>query len=232
MALIPKDWGRFQHYKDRSPSWIKLHKSLLDNYEYHCLPVASKALAPFLWLLASDYPNGEISLDLRAIAFRVRMSEADLKSALKPLIDSGFFTDASGLLADCYQRASPEKRREREEKTLVHQLPLVTNEQPSNGQIRSPAASKIVDNADFSKFWLAYPRKESKQAAVKAFKQARSQGVTAEVIMAALARMKPEWARRPKPEHTPHAATWLNRGGWDDEPLQAATADWRSALPP
>ena len=59
--IVPKNWSQFQHYRDRSPTWLKLHRSLLDDFDYHCLPIASKALAPFLWLLASEYEGGEIN---------------------------------------------------------------------------------------------------------------------------------------------------------------------------
>ncbi len=115
MAYIqPKNWTDFQHYKDRSPSWIKLHKSILDNYEYQCLPLASRALAPMLWLLASEYEEGKIPADLNRIAFRVRVAVEELESALSPLISSGFFIgyqDASTMLADCLPREEVEKSK-------------------------------------------------------------------------------------------------------------------------
>ena len=118
MAYIqPKNWTDFQHYKDRSPSWIKLHKSILDNYEYQCLPIASKALAPMLWLLASEYEDGKIPADLNRIAFRIRISVADLEDALSHLITSGFFIgyqDASTPLAICLPREEIEKSKSRE----------------------------------------------------------------------------------------------------------------------
>lgn len=119
--LIAKNWGDFQHYKDRAPTWIKLHKKLLDDFEFQCLPVASKALAPMLWLLASEETDGSIEFRADKIAFRLRMTEQDLKEAIKPLIDNGFFSllddcyqDASTILAECLPRE--EKRRDREEK--------------------------------------------------------------------------------------------------------------------
>ena len=34
MVITPNNWGELQHYKDRSPPWIKLHKKLLDNFEW------------------------------------------------------------------------------------------------------------------------------------------------------------------------------------------------------
>lgn len=115
MKIQPKNWNDFQHYKDRSPSWIKLHRRILDDYEYHCLPLASKAIAPFLWLLASEYIDGIIDGSDDKIAFRLRLTVKELKTAIEPLISSGFFTmyqDASITIADCNQDACLEKRRE------------------------------------------------------------------------------------------------------------------------
>jgi hypothetical protein len=116
MTITPKNWVDFQHYKDRAPVWIKLHRNLLDNYEFHCLPVASRALAPMLWLLASEYERGEITANIEVLAFRLRMSSDALADALRPLIDSGFFV-ASEPLASREQVAclETEKRQRREE---------------------------------------------------------------------------------------------------------------------
>lgn len=111
MILTPKNWKSFQHYKERTPAWIKLHKGLLTDFEFTRLPLASRALAPMLWLLASEYEGGRIDASLEKIAFRLHTSEAELQEALTPLIDSGFF-DASELLAKTEHPAIPEKRRE------------------------------------------------------------------------------------------------------------------------
>ena len=118
MKLIPKNWDNFQHYKHRSPPWIKLHRNLLDDMHYQRLPIASKALAPMLWLLASESNSGVIEKTTEEIAFRLRMPEKDVINAIKPLIDNGFFSDADNMLADCLQDATTEKRqsRVREEK--------------------------------------------------------------------------------------------------------------------
>jgi hypothetical protein len=112
--LTPKNWERFQHYKDRAPPWIKLHRGLLDDYKFHCLPVASRALAPCIWLLAAEYDGGEICASPEEIAYRLHCSVESFVEAVKPLIDAGFLT-ASNVLADCYQDAMPEKRRGRED---------------------------------------------------------------------------------------------------------------------
>jgi hypothetical protein len=126
LKLTPKKWGEFQHYKDRKPTWIKLHCSLLVDYDFVCLPVASRALAPMLWLLASEYEGGTIDASLEKIAFRCHMTPGELGEALNPLIEAGFFTleqDASNALADCKQDASPEKEKEKEKEERREDCP-------------------------------------------------------------------------------------------------------------
>jgi len=84
--LRVKNWAEFQHYKDRNPPWIKLHRTLLDDYEFACLQDASKLHLMLLWLLASQ-SEGRIPNDPKFL-----QGKLGLKSApdLKPLIDHGF----------------------------------------------------------------------------------------------------------------------------------------------
>jgi hypothetical protein len=110
-----KNWSDFQHYKNRCPPWIKLQKDLLDNYEFACLPIASKALAPLLWLLASESMEGEVRIDPEWLAFRLRFSVDDVGAGLTPLIEKGFLVVASGVLAPCLQSACLEGEGETEE---------------------------------------------------------------------------------------------------------------------
>lgn len=113
MARIQvRSWTDFQHYKHRSPPWIKLHKSLLDNYEFQRLQLASKALAPMFWLLASESEDGTFDADVDALVFRLRTDAETIVSALKELIEKDFLIDASGALATRKQDAMPEKSRE------------------------------------------------------------------------------------------------------------------------
>jgi hypothetical protein len=114
MILKPKNWDKFQHYKDRCPPWIKLHRDLLNDRVFASLPIASKALAPLLWLLASESKDGEFDAASEELAFRLHIAIKDIESGLKPLIDNGFFIDASTMLAPCYQPAIPEREREGE----------------------------------------------------------------------------------------------------------------------
>jgi len=114
MLLQPKNWAVFQHYKDRCPPWIKLHRDLLNDRVFMCLPLASKALAPLLWLLASESKDGVFDGSLDELVFRLHITPKDYQDGVKPLIDKGFFVVASGVLADCYQDAIPEGEGEGE----------------------------------------------------------------------------------------------------------------------
>lgn len=154
MRLTPKNWQELQHYKDRAPVWIKLHRKLLDDFEFHCLPVASRALAPMLWLLSSEYENGAIDASCAKIAFRLRMSEADFMDALKPLIDNGFFSldqDASKPLAECLPR-------DREETETEKETDKGTPDKPARFD---PLAIDLPDSvpAEVWGEWIAYRRK-------------------------------------------------------------------------
>lgn len=111
MVLRVKNWHRFQHYKHRKPPWIRLYRELLDDVNWHRLPVASRALAPMLWLIASETPEGRIDGDSESLAFRLRLASTELADALEPLISGGWIIKsepASVLLAPRKQDATSE----------------------------------------------------------------------------------------------------------------------------
>lgn len=110
-------WDKFQHYKDRSPPWIKLHKGLLDNFDFQMLPVASRALAPMIWLLASEADDGSVDANPDFLAFRLRAPRKEIVDGLKPLIDKGFLLveqDDSTAIAAPKQNACLETEEETE----------------------------------------------------------------------------------------------------------------------
>lgn len=73
-----------------------------------------------------------------------------------------------------------------------------------------------VSKSDFDLFWKAYPKKVGKKDALKAFRKIRGVGI--EVIIQALEKLcySDQWTKE-NGKYIPYPATWLNRGGWDDE---------------
>lgn len=88
-----KNWNTYQHYKHRRPPWIKLHTSLLEDYEFECLQDASKLQLIAIWLVASRskdiHADGDPLLpdDEDYITKKAGLKQ---KVDLQPLIDSGF----------------------------------------------------------------------------------------------------------------------------------------------
>jgi hypothetical protein len=144
MILRPKNWSEYQHYKDRNPPWIKLHRDLLNDRDFMCLPIASKAIAPLLWLLASEEKSGDFNANVAELAFRLRMTEKEINDGLKPLISKGFFVNASGVLAVCEQLAIPETERETEKEVEKKPKTLKTATQIPDLFIVDPDAIELA----------------------------------------------------------------------------------------
>jgi hypothetical protein len=162
MLLQPKNWAVFQHYKDRCPPWIKLHRDLLNDRSYMRLPIASKALAPMLWLLASESKDGVFDGSLDELVFRLHITEKDYQAGVKPLIDNNFFTVVSGVLAERLQTAIPETEREtetkKEKKTLGKRLASdfsFPKEWEEFCQTERPELSPVKTFDQFKDYWIA-----------------------------------------------------------------------------
>jgi hypothetical protein len=192
VLIVPNNWAELQHYKERCPPWVKLHKKLLDNFEFQSLPVASRALAPMLWLLASEHHNGVLDASPQKLSFRLRLSVSDASDALKPLIENKFFSvvaDDSPLLAPRKHDATPETEAEQRER-------------------RDRLAR------DFKTFYAAYPKKKAPADAEKAFAKV---DVAIDVLLAAIAsqRASDDWIKDGG-RYIPYPATWLNQRQWEN----------------
>lgn len=248
MFLIPRKWASFQHYKDRNPPWIKLHKELLDDRIYQRLPLASRALAPMLWLLASESKDGSFDASPEELAFRLRCSEADAEAGLAPLIEKGFFilVQSDGTpLAPREQLAAPEKRREEGETEAdllaetarrVAVAEAKKADDAAKAKAARLAAAAAADDALFEEFWKAYPKKVGKDEARKAFdKRNPTTALVAAMVEAiATARASDQW-KREKGQFIPNPSTWLNQGRWKDGGVEisdevAVDPDSRSAV--
>ncbi len=90
----------------------------------------------------------------------------------------------------------------------------------------SPAAPSM----EFDTFWAAYPRKVGKIAGKKAFDKA-IKITTLDQMLTGIELLKREQQGKEK-SWTPHPASWLNDGRWDDEPSAqvqtkpAASSPW------
>lgn len=190
MKLIPKKWSEFQHYKDRLPPWIKLHHDLLRDRDFMCLPLASKAIAPLLWLLASESKDGVFDASMDELVFRLHLSEKDIQAGLKPLMDKGFFLNASTMLAECYQVAIPETETETETETKAS-----------------------LYSKEFESFWKAYDKPVGKANAFKIWKGIKPDSTLLATILQKASLQSKNVERKFRKD----AERWLRDKRWEDE---------------
>jgi len=84
------------------------------------------------------------------------------------------------------------------------------------------------EKQEFDQFWQAYPRKVGRKAAQKAFQNAQDRPRIDDLVEAIhRARDSSQWLKDGG-QFIPHPSTWLNRGGWADEPVKIESAFKRS----
>jgi hypothetical protein len=133
--VIPK-WEEFQHYKDRSPTWIKNYTRLLSDDAYLNLTYAQRGLLHGIWILRASANEAPTSTRTKHLLTTNKAEARHFRNNLEALNHAGFITfSASKPLATPYQTASPEKRREERTtrtratpKTPQHICPICTLE--------------------------------------------------------------------------------------------------------
>lgn len=189
--LKVKNWTEFQHYKDRNPPWIKLHRTLLDDYEFARLQDASKAHLMLIWLFASQ-KNGLVPDDP---AFLKKKLGLEKEPNLKLFVDQGLLIQeqhASKTLAECEQVAP----RGESYKATEKNTPL-----PPSGA--------------FLRFWASWPASERKEAQGKCWEVwlKRDFDLLAEQILSHVDSLKS--SERWRGGYIPAPLVYLNQRRWE-----------------
>ena len=122
MRYAIKDFAKFQHFKDRTPPWVKLYRDILDDPDWHELaPEAAKVLV-MLWVIASeDETKKGLLPEDKKLAFRLRLSEKNLRNILSQLthwlIQVDITPISAGYQSDAPERAGEETETETETET-------------------------------------------------------------------------------------------------------------------
>lgn len=104
--------------------------------------------------------------------------------------------------------------------TKNHQEPPLPQTPENQFDIETPESG--ID-AEFNEFWSAYPRKNAKAHARKAYAKARKT-ISASALLAAVKAWPFDDQVRNGSDFRPYAASWLNGERWEDETVQAALA--------
>jgi len=143
-----KNWKQFQHFKNRNPPWIKLHRSILDQHDINMISDCSFRVLIGLWILASESKGQDGTLPpIPEIAFRLRLTEKKINDCLKELTSFVVQHDIN-MISERYQDGPPEAETEaykqETEKEERHNIEL-----------------------DFEKIWDKYPHKVGKKASIR-----------------------------------------------------------------
>jgi hypothetical protein len=106
--IVIPDWEKFQHYKDRNPTWIKVYTDLLQDDDYLALAPTSRALLHGIWALYA-LTNGRLRTGRAQVALKMRAK----REHWEELVYAGFIElSASRPVPIRYPR---DREREREE---------------------------------------------------------------------------------------------------------------------
>lgn len=226
MALRIKDWGKFQHFKDRKPPWVKLYRDILDDMEWHELdPQAAKALVMF-WLIASE-TDGYLP-DIKKLAFRLRTTENEIKKVISQL-SHWLEQDDIGVISERYQDDRLETERETEEERETEKKPRVPR-----FDAQAHLESLGVDS-QVARDWITH-RKAKKAAPTETAidgigKEARKAGINLQAALTISCQrgwqgFNAEWMK--SSQGPPRALTWYEE---NDRTLAALTGRDRQHEP-
>lgn len=142
-----KNWAKHQHFKDRTPPWVKLYRDILDDPDWHELSGDDAKTLISLWLIASEDKdmNGGLP-DVRKLAFRLRTKEAQLKQALTRL-SNWVLQDDISVISERYQVDAPETETEREKKRQRTETERESETEAEERRIPPPPVGAVDGNA-------------------------------------------------------------------------------------
>ena len=220
--------------------WIKLHRRLLDN------PRATDPewLSVWIYLLlnATHQPQkmnfdgkivelqpGQLITGRFAIAKATGVSDAKVYRVLETLKNEQQIEQLAGVKGSMFTVSNWREYQETEQQTeqrlnsnrTATEQRLNTNKNVRTEECKNEKKLHTTESESFKAFYSAYPRKVSKQPALKAFTKLVEPNA-AELLPVILAALKwqttsPEW-QRDNGRYVPHPATYLNEHRWDDQP--------------
>lgn len=114
MTIRIRNWSKHQHFKDRTPPWIKLYRDILDDPDWHAMSGDDAKLLVGLWLVASEDETRTGALpDIRRLAFRLRITESQLNQGLNNL-SHWLERDDIAAISACHRGDAPETETETE----------------------------------------------------------------------------------------------------------------------
>ena len=199
------NWGQYQHYKKRSPPWVKLYFDLLSSETWvtgddktRCLMIAC--------ILAASRNDGDVPADPMYLK---KIAHLNSTPDFKPLMLNGFLV-ASNALAECVHDASGTLA------TLSLSLSSgdVVSEREEKPRERDRDASKMLADR-FARFWAVVTKKVGKAQSLVEFKKIGPD----EELLAVMIDKARAYYGNPDVElkHKKDPERWIKGRRWEDE---------------
>ena len=196
--LYVKDWGDYQHYKDRKPTWIKLKTDVFSNYGICKLSDPAKLLLIAAWTIASKNTDGSLYDD-----FEYVKKSCHLSTFIKPEhwleIKKNGFLLASNTVSNCT-------------KEILESVSVSVSISESNNKVKV----KNEYSEEFLEFWKIYPpNRGAKPKAFESYQKSRKE-TDHETIIRGARSYAAECSRNgTEIKFIAHPTTWLNQKRWE-----------------
>jgi len=138
--FVPRNWKKFQHYKDRKPPWIKLHIELLDDYDFGQLTDMQQLVLLKIWMLYAKLGK-PIPNDTRWIGEELHINTRAIGKAIPALLSNNFIEiveeSASTPQAPSKQLGPPETYSEETELPPVVPLKVDPPPKPKSRKLKT-----------------------------------------------------------------------------------------------
>ena len=225
--------------------WVKLYRSLRNNWMWEEKPFTA-AQAWIDILMRASYEDCDFGLGGEIISIKsgtfvtslhklaeawgwdrakvrryLKRLESELRITLNvnakrttiSVMNWAFYQDER---TDMIHNSNPNHNTDDPEVNLIKKNKN-TNKKNEN-PLDHPADDRPVEDPLFEQFWRAYPKKQGKGAALKAWKKIRpSKSLVEKMLVSVEAAKGCEQWQKQNGQFIPYPATWLNQGRWDDE---------------
>ena len=131
--IVVPNWERFQHYKNRNPTWIKLYTELAHDPDWDALTLPQRGMLVTIWI---EYASSRGRVSYEKIRRIVGLSFRN--ATLESLNHAGFITfAASKPLAMRYTRVREEEELDKEQEKPSDKTPSyeANGRAPTDGEV-------------------------------------------------------------------------------------------------
>ena len=214
-------------------SWFRLHNEFADDLKVQMMSEADQRRLVMIFCIRS---NGHVTLQDSEVTFQLRISNEEWSATKKLFIEKGFINEANEVLQwdkrqfisdSSASRVAKHRAKKKEAKKDVTMC-NVTVTPPDTDTDTDTDNKKTCANAqqmqskkepiEFLKFWESYPKKKSKQEALRAWLKLKPDPELQTEILLAIENSKrdPQWLKN-NGDYIPLPASWINGKRWEDE---------------